>query len=101
MFINFQAIDLNNILVLGNDQKLWLEYAPFTGTPPRSPIIVSGPQISAFQAPDPNHIFVLATNEILWLAQPPFGPELGNIVQLDYLVRSFQVLDVNNVLGRL
>lgn len=96
MFTNFQAIDINNILVLGNDRKLWLESAPFGSVPPKNrvPVVVNDTEISAFQGLDLElHVLVLGTDGNLWLEQV-LGPPR---VHIDGNVWAFQALDLEHV----
>jgi len=97
--VGFQGIDAQNVLVLGGDQRLWLEYAPFGNVPPRRDYIDQS--VAAFQFLDSQNVLVLGTDGNLWLMHPPWGPT-GRHSPRDHIDSNvgagFQGLDAQNVL---
>jgi hypothetical protein len=92
----FQEVDPQHILVLGTDNKLWMEQAPFGDVPP-SRQQVDG-NVWGFQAADVSHVFVLGADGNLWLEQAPFGNVPPSRQQVDGHVWSFGAIDINHVL---
>ncbi len=91
----FQAINPGEVYVLGSDDNLWLEHAPFGAVPP-SRIQVDG-NVSTFQAVDLGTILVLGTDGNLWLETAPFGNVPPHRIQIDSSVQAFQALDLNTI----
>jgi hypothetical protein len=91
----FQAINAEEIYVLGSDNKLWLEHGPFGSVPP-SRSLVDG-NVDTFQAVDLGTVFVLGTDGKLWLETAPFGNAPPARTQIDGNVQAFQALDLNTV----
>ena len=96
--LDFQALDQENILVLGTDHNLWLETGPFVINgpvpPPRTPI---DGNVGAFQATPGSDVFVLGTDKNLWLESPPYGQQ--SRAQVDANVGAVQSLgSTDNVL---
>jgi hypothetical protein len=106
--VGFQGIDAQNVLVLGGDQRLWLEYAPFGNVPPRRDYIDQS--VAAFpwqigtartaQFLDSQNVLVLGADGNLWLMHPPWGPTGRHSPreQIDSNVVGFQGIDAQNVL---
>jgi hypothetical protein len=69
--LDFQPLDLNDIVVLRSDGSLWLETAPFGNAPPTRQQIDG--DVMEFSATDNANILVLGTNGRLWWEQAPFG----------------------------
>jgi hypothetical protein len=65
----FQALDLNDVVVLRNDGTLWLEHGS-SGTPTRTQI---DGNVMEFMATDTNSVLVLGGDGKLWWEQAPFG----------------------------
>ena len=61
---NFWALSDTEVVVLGNDSKLWLWHGPFNGTQSRQQVDSS---VLAFQALSDTEIFVLGGDAKLWL----------------------------------
>ncbi|CEG58765.1 hypothetical protein [Legionella fallonii] len=91
----FQAINPGEVYVLGSDDNLWLEHAPFGAVPP-SRIHVDA-NVSTFQAVDLGTILVLGTDGNLWLETAPFGNVPPHRQQIDGNVQAFQALDMNTI----
>jgi len=87
----------NPILVLGRDNNLWLEHAPFGTVPPKRDQVDTN--VVSFQsiALDASTIYVLGTDGNLWLEQAPYGTIPPKRVQVDGNVAGFQALDDNNI----
>jgi hypothetical protein len=91
----FQVLSESEVLVLGSDGNLWLEYAPWGDVPPkRTPIaanvaipvpVATGqvPVVCPFQALSDQQVFVLDGGGNLWLEQYPFVPGIMPPVQID------------------
>ncbi len=92
----FQAIDLQNIFVLGSDANLWLEHAPFGKVPPARQQVDGN--VRTFQALDTQNVIVLGRDGKLWLEWAPFGKVPPARLQIDANVVAFQALDASNVL---
>ena len=92
----FQALNLQDVLVLGSDGNLWLEQAPFGKVPPSRQQVDAN--VSTFQGLDTQHVLVLGTNDNLWLEQAPFGKVPPSRQQVDANVRAFQALNLQDVL---
>ncbi len=75
----FQAINSGEIYVLGTDNNLWLEHAPFNSIPPSRTQVDAN--VETFQAVDLGTVFVLGTDGNLWYETSPFGP--NNSLQVD------------------
>jgi hypothetical protein len=68
---SFSALDVNTVLVLGQDSKLWLEHAPFGyGVPKREQIDGSVLQFSPWDA---QTVLVVGSDGKLWIEYGPFG----------------------------
>ncbi len=91
----FQAIALENILVLGSDGSLWYEQAPFGNVPPARQQVDA--HVSTFQGLAGDYVLVLGTDANLWLEQAPFGKVPPSRQQVDANVRAFQALDLQHV----
>ncbi len=91
----FQALNAAEIYVLGSDNNLWLEHAPFGSVPPSRTQIDSN--VDTFQAMDLGNVYVLGTDGNLWLETAPFGNVPPSRVQVDGSVLAFQALDLNTV----
>jgi hypothetical protein len=65
----FQALDLNDVVVLRNDGTLWLEQGS-SGTPTRTQI---DGNVMEFMATDTKNVLVLGGDGKLWWEQAPFG----------------------------
>jgi len=91
----FQAINAGEIYVLGTDDNLWLEHAPFNSVPP-SRVQVDG-SVQTFQAIDIGTVFVLGNDGNLWLERAPFGTVPPARTQIDGSVLAFQALDTETV----
>jgi hypothetical protein len=103
----FQWLSDSEILVLGHDNKLWLEHAPFGNVPPGRFQVDAN--VVTFQAFSDNEIVVLGTDGKLWLERGPFGNVPPSRVQIDANVttnlnspalgaRSFQALSDTQIL---
>jgi hypothetical protein len=77
----FQWLSDNEILVLGSDNKLWLEHAPFGNVPPGRFQVDAN--VVNFQAFSDSEIVVLGTDGKLWLERGPFGNVPPSRVQID------------------
>ncbi|MDR3502285.1 MAG: hypothetical protein P4L79_06845 [Legionella sp.] len=91
----FQALNPGEIYVLGTDNNLWLEHAPFNSIPPSR--IQIDANVETFQAIDLGTVFVLGTDGNLWLEHGPFDKIPPPRQQVDGNVLGFQVLDLNTV----
>jgi hypothetical protein len=92
----FQALSYEEVLVLGSNGKLWLEFAPFgTASPLRLQV---DDDVEAFQALSDREILVLGSNGNLWLEKAPFGKAPPARVQVDSSVAAFQALSDTEVL---
>jgi hypothetical protein len=93
---SFQALDPDNVLVVGTDGNLWLEHPPFGHVPPQREQVDGS--VLAFQELDVNTVFVLGVDGNLWLERAPFGhvPQPQR-EQIDGNVLAFQAVDVNTV----
>jgi hypothetical protein len=91
----FQAINAGEIFVLGTDNTLWLEHAPFNSVPPSRTQIDSN--VETFQAIDVGTVFVLGTDGNLWLETAPFWNAPSARQQVDGNVLAFQALDTQTV----
>jgi len=97
---------MSDVIVLGTDQRLWLEHAPFGNVPPSRDYIDQS--VAAFQFLDNQNVLVLGTGGMvlgtggnLWLEHPPWahGPRgLPAREQIDSNVVGFQGIDAQNVL---
>jgi len=67
----FQPLDIDHVVVLDTDGKLWLEQAPFGHVPP-SRQQVDG-NVMEFAATDENNVLVLGTDGRLWWEQAPWN----------------------------
>jgi hypothetical protein len=97
---SFQALDTQDVFVLGTDGKLWWERAPFGSAPPaRSQIDAT---VRTFQAINASNVFVLGNDGNLWYEVPSvffgWGPVPPPREQVDGAVESFQALDLQNIL---
>ena len=93
----FQALDPNTVFVLGSDNNLWLEYAPFGVSVPPHRNQIDG-NVDTFQALDPNTVLVQGTDGNLWLEFAPFGVLIPPLrTQVDGSVNAFQALDLNTI----
>jgi hypothetical protein len=77
----FQWLSDSEILVLGSDNKLWLEHAPFGNVPPGRIQVDSN--VYNFQAFSDSEILVLGIDGKLWLEHAPFGNVPPSRVQVD------------------
>jgi hypothetical protein len=93
--ISFQAVSATQIFVLGSDEKLWLELAPFGAVPPKRKQVDVG--VRSFQALGAGSTFVLRTDGTLWRETGPFGPSTTR-VEVDGQVQSFQALSATQAL---
>lgn len=85
----FQAINTQNIIVLGKGGMLWKEQRPFGVVPPRRQLVDSF--VKQFhQGANPDNIFVLGTDGNLWLVKG----SASNSQQGDSDVRSFRAVGV-------
>jgi hypothetical protein len=75
---SFRALSATSALVLGLDNSLWLETAPWNSTPPHRTRIDGN--VGAFQMVNDNTIFVLGTNGLLWEETAPYGPDHRTLV---------------------
>jgi hypothetical protein len=91
----FQPLDLATVLVLGTDQKLWIEHAPF-GDLPRTRQQIDD-NVAAFDAVDENNVYVLDTDGNLWLELGPFGPVPPPRQPVDFGVVDFDPIDVKTI----
>ena len=91
----FQGLDVENVVVLGTDQNLWLEHAPFGNLPPTRQQIDGN--VEAFDAVDANTIYGLGSNGALWLEHGPFGAVPPPRQQVDGNVAAFDPVDRNNI----
>lgn len=99
---SFQALDLSNVYVLGQNGNLWLEHGLGDGvvesTPPPRELVDEN--VLAFQAIDANNVFVLGTNGNLWLEHSVNG-KFGQIPppreQVDGSVAAFQAINTGQV----
>ena len=91
----FQALDQNTIFVLGSDNNLWLEFAPFGTVPPKRTQIDAN--VDTFQALDQNTVLVQGTDGNLWLEISPFGTVPPYRTQVDGSVNAFQALDQDTI----
>ncbi len=66
----FQPLDIDHVVVLGTDRKLWLEQGPFGHVPPSRQQIDAN--VMAFTATDENNVLVLGTDGRLWREQAPW-----------------------------
>src|SRR5258707_4735536 len=80
----------SKIMVLGDDGKLWLEFAPFGHFPPAR-VQVDG-NVSSFQPISATEILVKGTDGKLWLEFGPFGHVPPNRLWVDDSVSSFQAI---------
>ena len=90
---SFAAIDDHNILVLGQDDHLWLEFAPFGNVPPARSHVDAN--VQAFRFVDGQNVYVLGRDGNLWLQHAPFEPLVRE--QVDGDVAAFQPLDTATV----
>ena len=67
----FQPLDIDHVVVLGTDGKLWLEQAPFGHVPPSRQQIDAN--VMEFAATDENNVLVLGTDGRLWWEQAPWN----------------------------
>jgi hypothetical protein len=83
----FQAIDLNNVIVLGTDNILWVEHVPFGQVPPpRGQFTLL--KVLAFQAVDTATIAFLDTDQNLWLQAGFTRAQVdGNVEAFNYLMQ--------------
>jgi hypothetical protein len=93
---SFQALSADQILVQGNDGKLWLEHGPFGTVPPARVQIDAN--VQSFHALSADQILVRGNDNKLWLDHGPFGSVPPGRVQIDANVASFQALSTNQVL---
>jgi hypothetical protein len=93
---SFQALDSQNVFVLGSDHKLWFEHAPFGAVPPARQEVDGA--VQTFQAEDSSDVFVLGTDNNLWLEFGPFGSVPPSRQKVDASVIAFQALDTSDVL---
>jgi hypothetical protein len=91
----FQALGVEDVVVLGTDQNLWLEHAPFGNLPPTRQQIDGN--VEAFDAVDANTIYVLGSNGALWLEHGPFGSVPPPRQQVDGNVAAFDAIDANTI----
>lgn len=91
----FQGLDVENVVVLGTDQNLWLEHGPFGNLPPTRQQIDGN--VEAFDAVDANTIYVLGSNGALWLEHGPFGAVPPQRQQVDGNVAAFDAIDANTI----
>jgi hypothetical protein len=91
----FQALGVEDVVVLGTDQNLWLEHAPFGNLPPTRQQIDGN--VEAFDAVDANTIYVLGSNGALWLEHGPFGAVPPPRQQVDGNVAAFDAIDANTI----
>src|SRR5215510_13160940 len=91
----FQALDSQTMVVLGTDNNLWLEHAPFGHAPPAREQIDANAQ--AFQALDSQTVVVLGTDNKLWLEHAPFGHVPPAREQIDANAQAFRALDSQTV----
>lgn len=94
-YTGFQAINPGEIYVLGTDNNLWLEHAPFNSVPPSRNQVDAN--VQTFQAVDLGTVFVLGTDGNLWLETAPFGNVPPKRTQIDGNVLAFQALDLETV----
>jgi len=83
----FQAIDTQNMIVLGNDGRLWREQAPFGVVPPTRQLVDTNVK-QFYQGANPPDIFVLGMCGNLWLEHGVASIR----VLVDTNVRSFRAL---------
>lgn len=69
--LGFQPIDVNHVIVLGTDGKLWLEQAPSGHVPPSRQQIDAN--VMEFTATGENNVLVLGTDGRLWWEQAPWN----------------------------
>ena len=88
---------MSDVIVLGKNQRLWLEHAPFGNVPPSRDYIDQA--VEAFQFLDSQNVLVLGDGN-LWLEHPPWARpgRLPAREQIDSNVAGFQGLDAQNVL---
>src|SRR5271166_2817004 len=91
----FQPLNVTTVLVLGTDQKLWIEHAPFGNLPPTRQQIDGN--VAAFDAVDENNVYVLGTDANLWLEFGPFGPVPPPRQPVDFSVADFDPVDANTI----
>ena len=92
---SFQALSLNQVVVLGSDGNLWIENGPFARTVPPPRLQVDG-NVASFQALSTSDIFVLGSNGNLWLEHPN-GAVPPPRTQVDGNVAAFQALSASVV----
>jgi hypothetical protein len=96
-----QALNNTQVIVLGTDQKLWMDRAPFGKVPPpRQQIDAS---VVAFDTSLKNNIYVLGSDGKLWLEYGPFDGSVPTTVppareQVDATVAAFESFNDNLVL---
>lgn len=102
---SFQALSATSALVLGLDNNLWLETAPWDSMPPHRTWVDGN--ADAFQMVNDNTIFVLGTDGRLWEETGPCGPAhrvlvagttAGNPSYDLWGVASFQAISTTQVL---
>jgi hypothetical protein len=77
----FHWLSDSEILVLGNDGKLWLEHGPFGNIPPGR--VQVDANVASFQALSDSEILVLGNDGKLWVEHAPFGNVPPGRVQVD------------------
>ena len=91
----FDAVDFSDMVVLGQDGKLWYEHGPFGSVPPNRQEIDAS--VNTFQILDSSDVLVLGRNGALWYEHAPFGTVPPARQQVDGNVRAFQALSSTDV----
>ncbi|GHO90423.1 hypothetical protein KSF_004710 [Reticulibacter mediterranei] len=91
----FQFLDNTQGFVLGFDNTLWLEHAPFGSVPPGRTLVDRN--VAGFQAIDATQVLVEGTDEKLWLEHAPFGNVPPGRTLIDANVAAFQVVPNTNL----